>query len=524
VEIEARAAEEKTKLAERLDAQVAAKKLTAAECKDRLAQHDELWRSKTENTIAQKIERAHLYSFNLANYRSSLIEVQLAAWNDVAATYLRENDQSKNLESQFRAISTADPDQLDELLSGLDGRHTLELDIARQFLSEISPEFLTKYPHLRTLQDIIASQQRASRVQLKELIEPRFEKITKDDYDGVLPIVEKITFSDGQIHFREERTTGMDLYRAKKGDLLTSKINIHQGAVALAPCDLVASTHYQPYAIRVPDVNPDFLVDLLRTPQFVGLLSEQKNKGIKSEQGADFLGDFEIPLLSIEHQERAASFVARKDSLIKGAQLVLSQWKIEPSLFTGTESPLSEIADTGTGSTPSRTNPAYFGGDVNWVLTCEVLENDIRATAETLTKEAFKDYVLRIYPPDTILVAMYGQGATRGKAALLRVPAAITQNCAGIVINRSDVLRRYVYYFLRSMYEVIRGQEYTGGGVPHLNLTIVSNFRVPIPSLGEQRRVISELDTKMKLLDDLRELKHEAKRSIEETLNRIWES
>jgi len=78
-EMNARAAEDKIKLAEKLDAQVASKKLTATERKDRLAQHDELWRSKIENAIAQKIERAHLYSFNLPNYRSSLTPAQLAA-------------------------------------------------------------------------------------------------------------------------------------------------------------------------------------------------------------------------------------------------------------------------------------------------------------------------------------------------------------------------------------------------------------------------------------------------------------
>ena len=87
-------------------------------------------------------------------------------------------------------------------------------------------------------------------------------------------------------------------------------------------------------------------------------------------------------------------------------------------LFTGSETPLAEIAEIGTGSTPSRTNAAYFGGDVNWVLTAEVAETEIFTTAETLTRAGVADYALRIYPPDTILVAMYGQGKTRGKAAL----------------------------------------------------------------------------------------------------------
>ena len=185
---------------------------------------------------------------------------------------------------------------------------------------------------------------------------------------------------------------------------------------------------------------------------------------------------------------------------------------------------LDEIAKIGTGSTPSRTNLAYFDGDVNWVLTGEVDEVDIFSTAEKLTRTAVEDYGLRIYPPDTVLVAMYGQGKTRGKSAYLRVPAAITQNCAGIVVNPTDALPRYVYYYLRSIYEEIRGQDYSGGGVPHLNLSIISNLRIPIPSLSEQEAVIVALDAKMKLFADLQGLKDEAEQSARKILDRIWES
>ena len=104
------------------------------------------------------------------------------------------------------------------------------------------------------------------------------------------------------------------------------------------------------------------------------------------------------------------------------------------------------------------------------------------------------------------------------------MPAAITQNCAGIVIRRADVLPRYAYYFLRSMYEVIRGQEYSGGGVPHLNLGIIANVRVPLPGIEEQERIVAALETKLKLLAELRAMREEAEGAIQQTLDRIWEA
>ncbi len=73
-----------------------------------------------------------------------------------------------------------------------------------------------------------------------------------------------------------------------------------------------------------------------------------------------------------------------------------------------------------------------------------------------------------------------------------------------------DVLPRYVYYYLRSIYEEIRGQEYSGGGVPHLNLSIISNLRIPIPSMDKQEEVIADIDGKMNLFASLRAMKAEA--------------
>lgn len=121
------------------------------------------------------------------------------------------------------------------------------------------------------------------------------------------------------------------------------------------------------------------------------------------------------------------------------------------------------------------------------------------------------------------LMAMYGQGKTRGKVALLKCPAAITQNCAAIVIHREDVVPKYVYYFLRSMYETIRGQEYSGAGVPHLNLKIVANIRVPLPSREEQVAVVTDIGRKLLVANGFRSMQSEAGKRILKTINAVWE-
>jgi len=182
--------EDRAKQLKKWDAQLAAKKLTVAEHDLRLTQHGELWFSKTENEIARKIERAHLYSFNLPNYRSVLTPTQLEAWSAFAERRVREGTEENTLEGKFRAIAAARTEYMDELLSTLEPRHTLELDWARQFLAGVPPEEFRRHPHLRTLQEIIASQQKLPRVKLKDVCHYEKGKFpTQATLEGPYPMV-----------------------------------------------------------------------------------------------------------------------------------------------------------------------------------------------------------------------------------------------------------------------------------------------------------------------------------------------
>ena len=117
---------------------------------------------------------------------------------------------------------------------------------------------------------------------------------------------------------------------------------------------------------------------------------------------------------------------------------------------------------------------------------------------------------------------MYGQGKTRGQSALLRIPAAITQNCAALVVDKEIAIPKYVWYYFMSIYNVIRGQEYSGAGVPHLNLKIVSQISVPLPDLETQQKIINKLDSQMQTLEGLRTMKAEAEKKIAKILADVW--
>ena len=106
----------------------------------------------------------------------------------------------------------------------------------------------------------------------------------------------------------------------------------------------------------------------------------------------------------------------------------------------------------------------------------------------------------------------------------MKCKSAITQNCAGIVIRRDDVLPKYVYYYLRSIYEIIRGQEYSGAGVPHLNLKIIGSIRIPIPSKDTQGFIVSMIDGQIATLEGLRAIKADAEARTKQIIDNVWEN
>lgn len=145
---------------------------------------------------------------------------------------------------------------------------------------------------------------------------------------------------------------------------------------------------------------------------------------------------------------------------------------------------LGSICEISSGATPSRTNPAFYGGQTAWVKTGEVTGSIIEETEERVTDSGRAAARLRLYSPGTILIAMYGQGKTRGQVAMLGIPATINQACAAISCS-ANVRSTFMFVQLKIMYESIRrlGQ---GGNQPNLNAGLIRDLRVIAPALDVQ--------------------------------------
>nr|WP_272919482.1 restriction endonuclease subunit S [Streptomyces sp. SID4982] len=167
-----------------------------------------------------------------------------------------------------------------------------------------------------------------------------------------------------------------------------------------------------------------------------------------------------------------------------------------------------------TGGTPSRRNPQYWeGGTIPWVKTAEVSYSTITETSEHITAIALEETNVKLFPAGTLLLAMYGQGVTRGKVGKLGIRATCNQACAAIQCPDGIVDSDYLYYFLEWQYENIRARAH-GGQQQNLNLDIVRKIPIAYPrDPDEQKEIVSlfkAIDQKVELhqarLDRLREL------------------
>lgn len=154
------------------------------------------------------------------------------------------------------------------------------------------------------------------------------------------------------------------------------------------------------------------------------------------------------------------------------------------------------------GSTPNRSTPSYWGGEIPWVSSGEVAFSRIKSTKERITELGYLNASTEIHPSGTVVLAMIGEGKTRGQAAILDVAAAHNQNTAAIRVSESGCLPEFLYFYLCFQYEMTRKLG-SGNNQKALNKERVSEMRIPFLSLAEQQALVQLVDEKFSVIDQL---------------------
>ena len=158
---------------------------------------------------------------------------------------------------------------------------------------------------------------------------------------------------------------------------------------------------------------------------------------------------------------------------------------------------LADIADWGSGGTPSRKMSHYFCGQIPWIKTGELGNKFIRSSEEHITEDAILSSSAKIFPRGSVGIAMYG--ATIGKTSIFGIDASTNQACA-VAIPSQAVNNEFLYYFLLSEKNgFIKAG--TGGAQPNISQGVIKSWPIKLPPLAEQQRIVAKIEELFSELD-----------------------
>lgn len=166
------------------------------------------------------------------------------------------------------------------------------------------------------------------------------------------------------------------------------------------------------------------------------------------------------------------------------------------------EAKIGEVFDVYVGATPSRERTEFWEGSIPWVSSSEVAFCRIKETRESITEAGYKSASTTIHPAGTVMLAMIGQGKTRGQPAILDIEACHNQNTAAIRVHLDYCSSEYLYYYLYERYEETR-RVGSGNNQQALNKKAVQSLPFPLPPLAEQTEIVRRVEQLFAFADQL---------------------
>ena len=273
--------------------------------------------------------------------------------------------------------------------------------------------------------------------------------------------------------------------------LLSSRAPI--GKVAIAGCEMYCNQGFKNF-ICSNEINNEYLYYFFKSRK--NFLNNIGRGATFKEISKSIISNIEIILPSYDVQCTQTQNLKKIDNLIYLRKKVIKEYQLlvksrfnemfgdfYTTLFPKYK--IGEKFELSSGSTPSRDNKLYWdSGTINWVKTTEIINKEITETEEKITEFALENTSLKLFPVNTILIAMYGQGQTRGRSAILKVESTSNQACGAIFPNKIDN-PVFIWHQLMLRYSELR-ELGRGGNQPNLNGQLIKNFELIFPPLSLQ--------------------------------------
>jgi type I restriction enzyme M protein len=282
--------------------------------------------------------------------------------------------------------------------------------------------------------------------------------------------------------------------------------------------------HYHIWKLE-PDSNK------LKKEYLFYLLLDNSNQEKEESRGSTMLHltkeGFEkrlIPLPPLEIQDQLVKEIEGYQKIIDGAKMVVDNYKPNISINPQWDKvELGELCNMMTGGTPTSTIKEYYeGGDIRWLVSGDIHQGEIYECEGRITKKGMDSANTKFLPLNSVLIALNGQGKTRGTVAILRVNATCNQSLISIFPKEGvKLLPEFLCYQMQSMYQEIRnltGDKERSG----LNMPLLRSIKICNPSIEEQQEIIERIKNEQQLVSSNKQLIAIFEQKIKDKINEVW--
>lgn len=232
------------------------------------------------------------------------------------------------------------------------------------------------------------------------------------------------------------------------------------------------------------------------------------------------LKTIQIPLPPLSVQEEIVREIEQYQKIIDGAKQVIENWK--PKIDIDPEWPkvkLGEVCETSSGGTPLKSKEEYYtDGKIPWLRSGEVFQGEIYSSEIFITEEGLKGSSAKLFPVNTVLVAMYG--ATAGQVGILKFESSTNQAICGILPNK-NFMPEFLYFQLLGLKGLMISLS-GGGAQPNISQMIVKDLEIYLPTLEIQQKIVSEIEKERELVEGNKKLVEVYKNKVKNVIQKIW--
>lgn len=505
------------------DKKIKAKKATEADKSMELKTFDQMLENRIQNEIAKRIDKAHNYSFNLANYKSTISDSQIVEWRE-ALKHIQPNG-ATTLEDVYKKLNNGKPENILPYLLKLNPTNALEADIAREYVSNLDNDLIAKHKELNVIKEILKSGAKYPMVKLKDYLILNENKIkpnkNPDVNYKVLGVSNEVGIFLNETLQAEE--TNQSYFVVAKNEFCYNPYRINVGSIGLNNNDYdnqIISGAYIVFACKEDELNPKYLDTLFKSKGFLNYVNDKANGGVRMNFKFEDMEAWEIPLPSLDEQNAIVAQIEKQKAIIEGADMVLKNWEVDDYInLTSNEDSISNIAYVDgqiikDEKLRAKFDEIYVGGE-------NIESGTGRLSNLKTVEEAGIVGPSYIFKPGQIVYSKVRPNLQ--KCFYADFEGICSSDIYPLTVFNENVVPEYFVRVLQSKYFASKTQVFQDrAGMPKVNRDQLATITISLPDKTEQSKIIEIINAQIQVLEGLRQMKTEAQKKINQILADVW--